>query len=99
MHHQDRAEQGVEPRTADQVAIVGAPVNLDAPVDPLHRRAALVQTLELFGGARDRRETPQVLLLLDPHRLAIALARIANRRHGTVPALVLGRTAVLQGAP
>src|ERR1700730_11458284 len=89
----------METRTADDVAVISTPVDLHTRIHSFHRRASLVQTFELFGGAGDRRETPQVFLLLDTHGLAIALTGIANRRHGTFPVFVFGRAAVLQGAP
>src|SRR5262249_2346339 len=51
----------VDPPPPRHVAVIDAPEDLQPRVDALHRRPSLVQTLELLGGAADRRENPQGL--------------------------------------
>src|SRR5574337_1248197 len=99
MHDQHGPEKRVEAARADEVAIVGAPEHLQPGVDPLDRRAALVQALKLFGGAGDRRKTPQVQLALDPDRPAVRAARVAAWRARAVPAFVARPAAVVRGHP
>ena len=85
-------------RDAVDLAVVDAPEDLQPAVDPLHRRAALVQPLELLGRARDAREAPQVDLLLHAHRQAVAPLAVAARVAGAVPASMPRRAAILQRA-
>ena len=86
-HHAHLGEK--MPRPGD-VPVVGAPEHLQAAVDALDDRAALVHQLELPGRLRQRRKATQV----DPPRhgdsQSVGLARFTRLRHRTGPVFVPG---------
>src|SRR5262249_183227 len=87
------AGRGNPPRPR-HVAVIDAPEDLQPRVDALHRRPSLVQTLELLGGAADRRETPQVLRTLHAHHQTVSPVAVALLQAGARQAVMKGRTAV-----
>ena len=95
VHDHHHADHRVKPPRAGDVAVVDAPEDLQPGVDPLDRRAAVVQPLELLRGPRDGREPPQVDRAVHAHRLAVGLARVAHGVVRAVPAFVPRRAAVL----
>src|SRR5271157_2461408 len=96
MHDHHYADQGVETTRTGDVAVVSTPEDLQPCVHPLHRRATVVQSLELLRCPRNRWEAPQVDCLLHPHGLAVDLARIAHFIVRTSPAFMPRRTAILE---
>ncbi len=99
MHHQHRADHRVKSPRADEVAIIDAPEKFQPGVHPLHRRATLVHPLELLGSAWNRRKPPQVDRAIHTYRLAVGLARIADRIMRAGPTFVPRRTAILDRFP
>src|SRR5467141_4460069 len=98
MNHQHGSGMSVETSRSIDLAVVNSPEDLQPCVNTLHRRATFVQAFELFGRPWNRRETPQVEVLLDAHRQPVFAFAIAHRSAGAVPTFMARGAAIFQGA-
>jgi hypothetical protein len=76
VHNQHGAEERMKAARAGDVAIIGAPGDLQPRVHPLDRRAALVTPLELLAGPWNGREAAQVQFEFNPDGSAAGPARV-----------------------